>query len=89
MQILTKKVGIPGETINSGQIWKNALYIADWVSHRAKYDLSTGKMPSGEEDFALWFLNEADTGYCTHYATAATVLLRTRPQPGSDPNRRR
>ena len=76
MQILTKKVGIPGETINSGQIWKNALYIADWVSHRAKYDLSTGKMPSGEEDFALWFLNEADTGYCTHYATAATVLLR-------------
>lgn len=76
MQILTKKVGIPTETINSGRIWQNAIYIADWVSHRAKYDLNTGKMPQDQEDFALWFLNEAKTGYCTHYATAATVLLR-------------
>ena len=76
LQILTKKVGIPTETINSGQIWKNAIYIADWVSHRAKYDLSTGKMPEGCEDFALWFLNESKTGYCTHYATAAAILLR-------------
>ena len=76
MAILTTKVGVPTETINTGQIWKNALYIAEWVSHRAKYDLNTDQMPEGAEDFALWFLNEADTGYCTHYATAATVLLR-------------
>ena len=76
MAILTRKIGVPTETYNTGQIWKNALYITEWVQHRAKYDLNTGKMPKDAEDFALWFLNEADTGYCTHYATAATVLLR-------------
>lgn len=76
MKILTKKVGIPTETTNAGQIWKNAMYIADWVSQRADYDLKTDKMPADEEDFALWFLNEADTGYCTHFATATVVLLR-------------
>jgi len=76
MKILTKKVGIPTETINAGQVWRNAQYIADWVSQRADYNLRTDKMPGSEEDFALWFLNEADTGYCTHFASAAVVLLR-------------
>lgn len=75
-KILTHRVGIPTETTNAAQVWENATYIANWVSRRADYDLRTGKMPAGQEDFALWFLEEADTGYCTHFATAATVLLR-------------
>ena len=32
-------------------------------------------MPSGK-DFATWFLNESDTGYCVHFATAGTLMLR-------------
>lgn len=50
--------------------------IRDYVSEQAEYDLDTPQMPEGEKDFALWFLQESDTGYCTHFASAATVLLR-------------
>lgn len=76
LKILTTRVGIPTETTNAGQVWKNAMYICDWVSQRAKYDLNTGKMPADADDFALWFLEQSDTGYCTHFASAAVVLLR-------------
>lgn len=50
--------------------------IADFVQNSAAYSLNTPQMPDGEKDFALWFLEDSDTGYCVHYATAATVLLR-------------
>ena len=50
--------------------------IREYVRNSAEYDLDTPKMPTGREDFALWFLEESDTGYCVHFATASTVLLR-------------
>ena len=50
--------------------------IESYVENSAVYDLSTPKMRSEHQDFAQWFLNESDTGYCVHFATAATVLLR-------------
>lgn len=50
--------------------------IGDYVRHCATYDRGTNSMPSDETDFAIWFLTEAETGYCIHYASAATVLLR-------------
>jgi hypothetical protein len=50
--------------------------IAAFVRNSAQYDLSPGKMPSNETDFALWFLEDSDKGYCVHFATAAAVLLR-------------
>lgn len=50
--------------------------IASYVRNSARYDLQTQKLPAGEDDFALWFLEESDTGYCTHFASAAVVLLR-------------
>ena len=74
--ILQKKIGVPMETNNAGQIWKNAIYISQWVQGRNRYDLDTDPMPAGEEDFALWFLEKAESGYCTHYASALVVLLR-------------
>ena len=55
--------------------------IAAFVTDSARYDLDPGKMPSSEPDFALWFLREADSGYCVHFATAATVLLRAAGVP--------
>lgn len=55
--------------------------IAALVKNSAVYSLSPGYMPSYEEDFALWFLNAADKGYCVHFATAATVLLRAAGVP--------
>ncbi len=50
--------------------------IADFVRGSAVYDRNTESMPKNETDFALWFLESADTGYCVHFATGAVVLLR-------------
>ena len=50
--------------------------IADLVRNSALYDLDTRRMPEAYDDLARWFLEESDTGYCVHYATATTVLLR-------------
>ena len=50
--------------------------IESYVQNSAIYDLSTSRMSSEYHDFAQWFLEESDTGYCVHFATAATVLLR-------------
>ena len=55
--------------------WETANQICQLVSQSAEYDLSTQRMPNGE-DFAMWFLEESETGYCVHYASAAAVLLR-------------
>lgn len=68
---------LPELTDNSaGGLWRYAQEVADLVSDSAEYNLYTQRMPSGEEDFALWFLEESDTGYCIHFASAAAVLLR-------------
>lgn len=61
--------------------WEKAKLIADFVRNSATYDLQTEKMPDAGKDFALWFLEESDTGYCTHFATATAVLLRAADVP--------
>ena len=50
-------------------------YAASLVQQGKTYSLDTPKSPSGE-DFVSWFLLESDTGYCVHFATAATMVLR-------------
>jgi len=60
----------------SGSVPEKAAAIGAYVRDSAEYDLNTGRMPAEEPDFALWFLNKAETGYCVHFATAAVVLLR-------------
>ena len=50
--------------------------IAAYVRASADYSLNTARMPGGTEDFARWFLEESETGYCVHFATATAVLLR-------------
>ena len=50
--------------------------IGDYVRSCALYDLDTPRMDGAERDFARWFLEKSDTGYCVHFATTATVLLR-------------
>lgn len=47
-----------------------------FVSATAAYDLDTAAMPEGKDDFARWFVEESDSGYCVHFATAAVVFLR-------------
>lgn len=55
--------------------------IASYVRSCAQYDLNTHRMPPEQEDFALWFLTDSETGYCVHFATAAVVLLRAADIP--------
>jgi len=50
--------------------------IESYVKKSATYDLATSRMDSDHDDFARWFLEDSNTGYCVHFATAATVLLR-------------
>lgn len=49
-------------------------FIPEILSEK-NYDLATPRAPAGE-DFVSWFLLESETGYCVHFATAATMLLR-------------
>lgn len=56
--------------------YHKAQAIAAYVRGSAKYDLQTRRMSSNYKDFAQWFLESSDKGYCVHYATAATVLLK-------------
>lgn len=50
--------------------------IAAYVRTSAEYSLSTARMPASSDEFTRWFLEESDTGYCVHFATATAVLLR-------------
>lgn len=54
--------------------------ISDAVSRIAEYSRQASVPPEGK-DFALWFLTEAETGYCVHYATTAAALLRAADIP--------
>ena len=61
---------------DEANVGNRANAIAGLVRESAVYDLDTPRMPEDSLDFARWFLEESDTGYCVHYATATTVLLR-------------
>jgi len=45
------------------------------VRNCAPYSLGAEPMPEGA-DFPVWFLTEAESGYCTHYASTAVLMLR-------------
>ena len=49
--------------------------IAEWISECAVYDRSPDPQPDGT-DFCTWFLNDAENGYCVHFATTAAAMLR-------------
>lgn len=55
--------------------------IGDFVRDSAQYDKGAPQMPNGEDDFARWFLEDCDRGFCVHFATAAAVLLRANGVP--------
>ncbi len=58
-----------------GLLQGSAEEIAQFVRSGAVYDLNTPAVPEGE-DFVLYFLQESHRGYCVHFASAATLLLR-------------
>lgn len=50
--------------------------VRQFISNETTYTETPGKTPSGR-DTVEYFLKESKKGYCTYYATAAAVLLRS------------
>lgn len=71
---------LPEETLHWGrQLLGNAgtpEAISDLVRQTAPYDRKTPAMPEDAEDFVRWFAETAESGYCVHFASLCTVLLR-------------
>ena len=80
LQVL-KKGGLSDWDLSAASNSQIARIIVDHVGNSARYSLNTSRMDNGYDDFARWFLEESDTGYCVHFATAATVLLRAAGVP--------
>lgn len=55
-------------------------YVKNYLAERCTYTLSPGKLKGGE-DFVDKFLNETHEGYCSHFASAATLMFRTMGVP--------
>lgn len=69
-------VGREVDSRDAQEVVYAAQAVREFVAGSARYSLDTPRIPDGEEDFARWFLERSDTGYCTHFASAAAVLLR-------------
>ncbi len=57
-----------------------AEYIKSELSKNYEYTLDSGKKPFGS-DFAQWFLTQNRKGSCTHFASAAVLLFRSKGIP--------
>lgn len=57
-----------------------ASIVTQLLERNTRYDLNTPVTPEGE-NFVLHFLQQSQRGYCVHYATAATLLLRSMGLP--------
>lgn len=50
-------------------------FVKDYLWKHAEYSLKPGKTPN-DEDYIEYFLYTNHKGYCAHYASAATIMLR-------------
>lgn len=55
-------------------------YVRDYLKENVDYSLEPGKTP-WNKDFVEYFLYENKKGYCAHFASAATVMLRAMGVP--------
>jgi transglutaminase-like putative cysteine protease len=55
-------------------------YVKSYLHQNTQYSLSPGKLPE-DEDFVEYFLYKNRVGYCAHYASAATLMLRAMGVP--------
>ena len=73
-----KNVDIPPESSVFYPAYKTADILSTvkkYLSALGDYYLDPPMMPE-DEDFVVWFLKDQKDGYCIHFASAATVLLR-------------
>lgn len=65
---------------NQDKIFDALMYVKDYLATNTSYTLAPGVTPSNE-DYVEYFLFENKKGYCMHYASAATVMLRAMGVP--------
>lgn len=51
-------------------------WVRNYLQTQTSYTLNPGKTPS-DMDTVEYFMNQSKKGYCTYYATTATLLLRS------------
>jgi transglutaminase-like putative cysteine protease len=56
-------------------VYERVIKIQDYVRQSVPYDLESA-LPASDQDVVDYFLFEADSGFCTYYASAMAVLLR-------------
>ncbi|HKL99470.1 MAG TPA: transglutaminase-like domain-containing protein [Mobilitalea sp.] len=59
---------------------KAVSYVKDYLQSNTYYTLTPGKLPKGK-DFVEYFLYETKKGYCSHYASAGVLMLRSLGYP--------
>lgn len=61
-------------------LYEELVFIREKLSEECEYNLDAGKKPFGA-DFVQWFLTDNHRGSCTHFASAAVLLCRSRGIP--------
>lgn len=59
---------------------EKVVYVRSQLHNACTYSLTPGSLPAGR-DFTEYFLLENKMGYCMHFATAATLMLRSMGVP--------
>lgn len=78
--VLTE-AGLPSETMKVNQTRLNKAYlVAEWLQKNTEYSLEPGELPDGI-DVTEYFIKTGRKGYCMHYASAATIILRAMGVP--------
>lgn len=65
-----------GQQLKGDTVYKTVDNVREFLSTNTEYSDSVQKLPDNK-DFASYFLFEKGVGYSAHYATAATVILRS------------
>ncbi|MCI9366755.1 MAG: transglutaminase domain-containing protein [Oscillospiraceae bacterium] len=73
-------ISLYGEDSTSGVNVQLARRVAQYLDALCEYDPDVPAVPEGK-DPVLYFLMESRRGYCMHYASAATLLLRAMGVP--------
>lgn len=66
--------------VSGNNIGAMCMDIKDIICYNTKYSQNLDPVPSGQ-DYAEYFLFNQKKGYCEHYATAGTLLLRLKGIP--------
>jgi protein-glutamine gamma-glutamyltransferase len=61
-------------------VFEKITYVRDYLKDNVEYSLEPGKTP-WSKDFVEYFLYENKKGYCAHFASAATLMLRAMGVP--------